>query len=256
MGCEGAEQTRTSIPVTIANRDAYVRLRAAHQVARVASSAAARAAGAGFAELVPPELLNQGLFSTAEVALLVGGAAVVDVDEMRKHARYGGGYEARETDGTDAKNQSRAFPQPEWLWKFLTRASAHDRALFLKFVTGSSRLPPGGFASLRHALTVVRAPLYGDEGEPSAGVREGDESEGDAWVASRARFARRGDANAKTKTKTKDKARRMMDPKRFPLPTAATCFNTLRLPEYPSEAILQHRVATALRHGVEGFGFE
>ena len=123
--------------------------------------------------------------------------------------------------------------------------------LFLKFVTGSSRLPPGGFASLRHALTVVRAPLYGDEGEPSAGVREGDESEGDAWVASRARFARRGDANAKTKTKTKTK-----DPKRFPLPTAATCFNTLRLPEYPSEAILQHRVATALRHGVEGFGFE
>ena len=49
---------------------------------------------------------------------------------------------------------------------------------------------------------------------------------------------------------------RMFDPKRFPLPTAATCFNTLRLPEYPSEAILQHRVATALRHGVEGFGFE
>jgi hypothetical protein len=207
------------------------------------------------------------MFSTAEVALLVGGAAVVDVDEMRKHARYGGGYEARETDGTDAKNQSRAFasvsesreknektfPQPEWLWRFLSRASAHDRALFLKFVTGSSRLPPGGIASLRHALTVVRAPLYGDEGEPSAGVREGDESEGDAWVASRARFARRGDANAKTKTK--DKARRM-DPKRFPLPTAATCFNTLRLPEYPSEAILQHRVATALRHGVEGFGFE
>ena len=266
MGCS-AEQTRTT-PVTIANRDAYVRLRAAHQVARVASSAAARAAGAGFAELVPPELLNR-VFSTAEVALLVGGAAVVDVDEMRKHARYGGGYEARETDGTDAKKRAsrasvasvsesrdineKTFPQPEWLWRFLSRASAHDRALFLKFVTGSSRLPPGGIASLRHALTVVRAPLYGDEGEPSAGVREGDESEGDAWVASRARFARRGDANAKTKTK--DKARRM-DPKRFPLPTAATCFNTLRLPEYPSEAILQHRVATALRHGVEGFGFE
>lgn len=254
MGCEGAEQTRTT-PVTIANRDAYVRLRAAHQVARVASSAAARAAGKGFAELVPPELLNQGLFSAAEVALLVGGAAVVDVDEMRKHARYGGGYEAFASVSESREKNEKTFPQIEWLWRFLRRASAHDRALFLKFVTGSSRLPPGGFASLRHALTVVRAPLYGDEGEPSAGVREGDESEGDAWVASRARFARRGDANAKTKTKDKT-ARRMMDPKRFPLPTAATCFNTLRLPEYPSEAILQHRVATALRHGVEGFGFE
>jgi hypothetical protein len=74
--------------------------------------------------------------------------------------------------------------------------------------------------------------------------------------ASRSEGARpRGKARRwKNKNKgNKDKTR--TDPKRFPLPTAATCFNQLRLPEYPSEAILQHRIATALRHGVEGFGF-
>ena len=238
MGLRTTETPTT--PVTAANRETYVRLRAAHQVARVASSAAARAASVGFAELVPPECLRR-MFSTAEVALLVGGAATVDVDEMREHARYGGGYEIHGT-----------FPQPEWLWRFLRRAAAHDRAAFLKFVTGSSRLPPGGFASLRYPLTVVRAPLYGDVDITNAeGERESD-SEGDAWVTRRARMGpdrggRRGDRKTKTNTR--------LDPKRFPLPTAATCFNQLRLPEYPSEAILQHRIATALRHGVEGFGF-
>jgi hypothetical protein len=245
MGCGKMETKET--PVTAANRDLYVSLRAAHQVARVSNSAAARFARAGFAELVPPDFMRS-MFSTSEVALLVGGAATVDVDEMQTHARYGGGYETGP--GT--------FPQPEWLWRFLRRALAHDRVAFLKFVTGSSRLPPGGFASLRYPLTVVRAPLYDsvDIGNAEGDVLESD-SEGDAWVTRRARRGpdrgeRRGDGKTKTKgTKTKTRT----DPKRFPLPTAATCFNQLRLPEYPSEAILQHRIATALRHGVEGFGF-
>ena len=39
------------------------------------------------------------------------------------------------------------------------------------------------------------------------------------------------------------------------LPTAATCFNTLRLPEYPTYEALEQAVTIALRHGVEGFAF-
>jgi hypothetical protein len=41
----------------------------------------------------------------------------------------------------------------------------------------------------------------------------------------------------------------------FALPTAATCFNTLRLPEYPTYEALEQHVTVALRHGVEGFSF-
>ena len=41
----------------------------------------------------------------------------------------------------------------------------------------------------------------------------------------------------------------------FALPTAATCFNTLRLPEYPTYEALEQHVTIALRHGVEGFSF-
>ena len=41
----------------------------------------------------------------------------------------------------------------------------------------------------------------------------------------------------------------------YALPTSATCFNTLRLPEYPTFEILERQVTTALRHGCEGFAF-
>jgi hypothetical protein len=39
------------------------------------------------------------------------------------------------------------------------------------------------------------------------------------------------------------------------LPTAATCFNMLRLPEYPTQEILNDKVLTAVRLGSQGFEF-
>jgi hypothetical protein len=39
------------------------------------------------------------------------------------------------------------------------------------------------------------------------------------------------------------------------LPTAATCFNLLRLPEYPTETMLRKNIMIALMYGTEGFSF-
>ena len=39
------------------------------------------------------------------------------------------------------------------------------------------------------------------------------------------------------------------------MPTSATCFNTLRLPEYPTYEALEEAVTIAMRHGVAGFAF-
>eukprot|EP00048_Salpingoeca_helianthica_P001277 m.48072 g.48072 ORF g.48072 m.48072 type:complete len:230 (-) comp11337_c0_seq2:14-703(-) len=39
------------------------------------------------------------------------------------------------------------------------------------------------------------------------------------------------------------------------LPTASTCFNTLRLPQYPSDRVLRSRLLTAVRFGHAGFAF-
>ena len=39
------------------------------------------------------------------------------------------------------------------------------------------------------------------------------------------------------------------------LPSAATCMNLLRLPEYPSQSVLNEKVLTAIRLGSQGFAF-
>jgi E3 ubiquitin-protein ligase HUWE1 len=39
------------------------------------------------------------------------------------------------------------------------------------------------------------------------------------------------------------------------LPRAATCFSMLKLPRYPTEALLRKNVMIAIRHGTEGFSF-
>ena len=44
-------------------------------------------------------------------------------------------------------------------------------------------------------------------------------------------------------------------PPDYPLPTAATCFNLLRLPAYPTREILNQKLLTAVRFGSQGFSF-
>jgi hypothetical protein len=39
------------------------------------------------------------------------------------------------------------------------------------------------------------------------------------------------------------------------LPTASTCFNMLKLPEFPTEYELRRMALIAIRHGAEGFTF-
>ena len=40
------------------------------------------------------------------------------------------------------------------------------------------------------------------------------------------------------------------------LPTAATCFNMLRLPAYPNKEMLRNKLLAAIRFGSTGFSFE
>jgi len=37
-------------------------------------------------------------------------------------------------------------PQVRWLWRLVANFTPDERTLLLKFVTGSSRMPVGGFA--------------------------------------------------------------------------------------------------------------
>lgn len=89
----------------------------------------------GVHDVVGKRLLTP--FSPGELALLVGGSADVDVDEWQAYTTY---------EGYDATQD----PQPTWLWNCIrNEMQREERLLLLKFATGSSRLPPGGFAELQ-----------------------------------------------------------------------------------------------------------
>ena len=191
--------------VTSANREEYCALRVARRVKRVAACGAVRFARRGLREMIPHEFLR--VFSPAEFACVLGGDADVDVDHLRRHATYLGGY-----DGDS--------PQIKWLWRLVARFEPNERSLLLKFATGSSRVPAGGFSKEagRGSVCVMKVPA-------GRGPGRGPDGDGDGGAG------------------------------QFALPTAATCFNTLRLPEYPTYEALEQHVTVALRHGVEGFSF-
>lgn len=49
-------------------------------------------------------------------------------------------------------------PQVAWFWRFVRSLSLTERALLLKFSTGQSRLPVGGFQRLDPRFQLLRVP--------------------------------------------------------------------------------------------------
>merc|ERR1711934_854262 len=82
-------------------------------------------------EVVPLNLLQ--LFSARELEHLVCGSVTVDLELLKRHTTYFGGYSSI----NDAPIQL--------MWRALESFSHAERSLFLRFVWGRSRLPrPGG----------------------------------------------------------------------------------------------------------------
>ena len=146
-------------------------------------------------------------FGAAEFGVLLGGgvpgpatslasAPPLDVDDMRAHARYGGGY------GPDR-------PAVVDFWDALGGMGPADQAAVLRFATAAGRPPLLGFARLAPPLTIVPAGGGGGEAAPTSR-----------------------------------------------LPTAATCLNLLKLPDYGragGAALVAERLLYAAREA-SGFG--
>jgi hypothetical protein len=144
----GAKRTEELVPggadvaVTDANKLQYVHLVADwHLRRRLGPGAAAFAAGLG--AVLPLAWLR--LFSAREVNQLLGGGdgGDVDVEDLRKHCQYSGGYSER----------SRPV---QLFWQVLKGFSPEDRRALLRFATSSSRPPLGGFAHLTPPFTLHR----------------------------------------------------------------------------------------------------
>ena len=94
-----------------------------------------------------------------------------------------------------------------WFWSYLEKLDKHSLALVLQFVTGSTRVPVGGFSKLQGSSGSCKFKL--------------------------------------TKLPYTN----------FCLPQAATCFNLLKLPDYPTQDALNKSFGVMLKHGTQGFEF-
>ncbi|RYE83406.1 MAG: hypothetical protein EOO65_04005, partial [Methanosarcinales archaeon] len=134
-----------SIEVTDDNKWEYVTLLAAHKMTS-SILAQTNAFLAGFHELIPPSLIS--IFTEAELELLIAGLPTIDIADLKANTDYSGFRPADEV--------------VTWFWDAVESMDEQDRARLLMFVTGTSKVPLGGFKALQgqrgpHKFTIEKA---------------------------------------------------------------------------------------------------
>lgn len=198
------------IAVNDANKAEYIKLLAQHRMTTAIRSQI-DVFLEGFHDLVPAELIS--IFTPTELELLICGLPDVNVEDLRSNTDY---QQCRATDDCIV-----------WFWEILRDFSREEKALFLQFVTGTSKVDPYLiFFSLSLTLMFVHSqvPLNGFSG--LQGIRGPQ------------RFSIHRSHAGPTA-----------------LPTAHTCFNQLDLPVYPTKDDLLEKLLMAINEGSEGFGF-
>ncbi|TPX35589.1 hypothetical protein SmJEL517_g02102 [Synchytrium microbalum] len=197
------------ISVTNANRYEYIYLVADYKLnseCREQQEAFVK----GFQSVVKRDWLR--VFSPVELQkLMCGEDSQLDINDLRSHTRYEGGY-------FDGHGTIRM------LWNTLGKLDAEMQGKFLKYVTSCSRPPIGGFQHLSPPFTIRFVPSDpADELPDSNGF---------------ARGTLLTQALASVLGLGKDSGR---------LPTASTCFNLLKLPSYKKQTTLEKKLLYAVR---------
>ncbi|CAI9724277.1 NEDD4-like E3 ubiquitin-protein ligase WWP1 [Octopus vulgaris] len=86
----------------------------------------------GFSEVVPLQWLQY--FDERELELMLCGMQEIDVDDWEKNTIY--------------RHYQKTSKQIVWFWKFVRDLDNEKRTRLLQFVTGTCRLPVGGFSEL------------------------------------------------------------------------------------------------------------
>jgi E3 ubiquitin-protein ligase HUWE1 len=136
------------IAVTDDNKADYLRLVAHH---RMTSAIRGQIDSflSGFYELVPPALVS--VFSPAELELLVCGLPDVSTADLQANTEYHQYKAGDEVIG--------------WFWEILHGLGRQQRANFLQFVTGTSKVPLGGFSQLQGMRGTQRFSIHKAYGE-------------------------------------------------------------------------------------------
>jgi len=91
----------------------------------------------GFSEVIPPNLLC--VFDYQELELLMCGLPNINVQDWKINTTYRGAYAAKRA----------GHPVVSWFWEVMNEFSEEQRARFLQFSTGTSRVPVQGFGALQ-----------------------------------------------------------------------------------------------------------
>ncbi|CAM0875437.1 unnamed protein product [Alopecurus aequalis] len=151
----------------------------------------------GLSDLISPSWLS--LFNANEFnQLLSGGSQDFDVDDLRNHTKYTGGY-------TESSRSVKLF------WEVIKGFKPTERCLLLKFVTSCSRAPLLGFKYLQPCFTIHKVPC-----------------DVPLWATIGGQDVDR-------------------------LPSASTCYNTLKLPTYKRSSTLRSKLLYAISSNT---GFE
>eukprot|EP01041_Mallomonas_annulata_P005732 gene5732-11590_t len=111
----------------------------------------------GCRDVVPVHWLR--MFGPHELQLLIGGdRRRIDIDDMRVHSRYGGGY-----------HESQPYVQA--FWAVVAAMSVEEQGDLLKFVTSCSRQPLLGFRQLNPLFCVQKVPKHETGEDTSAPSR-------------------------------------------------------------------------------------
>lgn len=139
------KQNGRKIEVNDANKDEYVKL-----VCQMKMTGSIRkqldAFLTGFYEIIPKDLIS--MFNEQELELLISGLPTVDIDDMAAN--------------TDYKGFQKTSTHIQWFWRALRSFEKEDKAKFLQFVTGTSKVPLQGFASLEGMNGVQKFSIHLD----------------------------------------------------------------------------------------------
>ncbi|XP_026468801.1 E3 ubiquitin-protein ligase Su(dx)-like [Ctenocephalides felis] len=119
------------IRVTEENKEEYIRLMTEWRMTRGIEDQT-KAFLDGFSEVVPLEWLKY--FDERELELMLCGMQEIDVDDWQRNTIY--------------RHYTRNSKQIVWFWQFVRQTDNEKRARLLQFVTGTCRVPVGGFAEL------------------------------------------------------------------------------------------------------------
>uniref|UniRef100_A0A183IUA2 HECT-type E3 ubiquitin transferase n=1 Tax=Soboliphyme baturini TaxID=241478 RepID=A0A183IUA2_9BILA len=120
-----------SIRVCEANKEEYINLMTEWRLNRGVEEQT-KAFFAGFNSVFPLEWLQY--FDERELELLLCGMQEIDVEDWQRNTIYRG--------------YNSSSKQIQWFWQFTSTLDSVKRARLLQFVTGTCRVPVGGFAEL------------------------------------------------------------------------------------------------------------